>query len=297
MKGLVTELQADQSGVQSFDALTSISSGQVFLWEKIGDAWYGINGGRILKISAQDQLPEFSAHPEFGTWTCDFFRLDDEIEKVFSALSRDPLVASLLAKYPGLRLLRQDPEQCLFSFICASNTNIQMIRRMLYNLTRKFGARLECYGHEFFTFPSASTLNRAPMAELQSCGLGYRARSVKAAAQKITDGTLDLYELRRMGYEEAKDSLLQVYGIGNKIADCILLFSLDKLDAFPIDVWIARALAKHYCSLIDSKIGEKLTAHQYRVISAKMRDHFEKYAGYAQQYLYFDIRQNAGKSW
>lgn len=277
--------------------MTSIKSGQAFLWEKIRDAWYGIDGGRILKISVQGQMPEFSAHPESDTWTREFFRLDDEIERVFSTLSRDPLVASLLSKYPGLRLLRQDPEQCLFSFICASNTNIQMIRRMLYNLARKFGARVECYGREFFTFPSASSLSRAPMAELQSCGLGYRARSVKAAAQKITDRTLDLYELRRMGYEEARDSLLQVYGIGNKIADCILLFSLDKLDAFPIDVWIARTLSKHYSSIIDSMIGEKLTANQYNVISAKMRDHFGKYAGYAQQYLYFDIRQNAGKSW
>ncbi|HJS82678.1 MAG TPA: hypothetical protein VJ742_07555, partial [Nitrososphaera sp.] len=200
-------------------------------------------------------------------------------------------------KYRGLRLLRQNPEQCLFSFVCASNTNIPMIRRMLSNMCRKFGKKLAFDGQEFFTFPQASAINRASTSELRACGLGYRTKAIKAAAQKITSSSLDLAQLSLANYEEAKEQLLQVYGIGNKIADCILLFSLEKLGAFPIDVWIARALAKHYPSLNECEIGEKLTPHQYEVVSEKMRRYFGKHAGYAQQYLFYDIRQDAGRGW
>ena len=116
-------------------------------------------------------------------------------------------------------------------------------------------------------------------------------------AVKIASGSLDLQELRKMEYGAAKDQLLQVYGIGNKIADCILLFCLDKLDAFPIDVWIARGLSNHYQWLHGCKIGEKLTPRRYETISGKMRAYFGAYAGYAQQYLYYDIRQHAGRHW
>jgi N-glycosylase/DNA lyase len=135
------------------------------------------------------------------------------------------------------------------------------------------------------------------MAELRSCGLGYRAKAVKLAAESIAKRELDLHELRKVGYREAKNALLQVYGIGNKIADCVLLFSLDKLDAFPIDVWISRALSIHYQNMCGSGMKEKLTASQYETISSAVRAHFGRYAGYAQQYLYFDIRNSHGRSW
>jgi N-glycosylase/DNA lyase len=291
-------LQADQSSDRSFDALTSLNSGQAFLWEKKVDSWYGIDGEHIFKVSIRDKGIEFSSHPKCDSWEHEYFRLGDSISEVRASLSFDPLLASLFNRYNGLRLLRQDPEQCLFSFICASNTNIPMIRRMLYGMARKFGTRRKFDGHEFSTFPSASSINKASLPELQSCGLGYRAKEVQAAAEKITDGTLDLKRLKHAGYADAKEQLLEVYGIGNKIADCILLFSLEKLEAFPIDVWIARALQLNYAAALrDCKIGEKLSARQYETISSKIRVYFGKYAGYAQQYLYYHVRQSAGRRW
>jgi N-glycosylase/DNA lyase len=284
-------------GVQSFDPITSVSSGQTFLWQKLGGAWYGIDGQHILKISMDAGKTHFSSFPERKSWERNFFRLDDAWDRIIRGLSSDHFVSLLFEKYQGLRLLRQDPEQCLFSFVCASNTNIPMIRRMLYNICRKFGERLEYDGHEFFAFPSASSLNHASLSELLACGLGYRAKAIRSAARQIADGSIDLEQLSRASYEEAKEQLTQIYGIGNKIADCILLFSLEKLDAFPIDVWIARSLSEHYPWLHDCKIGEKLTSHQYKVVSEKMRNYFGSHAGYAQQYLFYEIRQNAGRRW
>ncbi|HEX7031605.1 MAG TPA: DNA glycosylase [Nitrososphaera sp.] len=288
-----------QSLFQSFDPITSINSGQVFLWEKHnGSSWYGVNGDHIVKIRQTGcELPEFSSFPEDKAWHRRMFRLDDDVKTIFGEISRDSLVRRLVRSYPGLRLMRQEPHQCIFSFVCASNTNIPMIRRMLRSLTRKFGTAAKIDGIELFTFPSARDIDGADIDELRSCGLGYRAKAIKAAAHAITSGQLDFDALKAASYEEAKKELLQIYGIGNKIADCILLFSLEKLDAFPIDVWIARALSHNYSWLHQRVFTDKLTFHQYEELSNSARKYFGKYAGYAQQYLYYHMRQTAGKNW
>lgn len=286
-----------QSLYTSFDPLTTINSGQVFLWEKRGTCWYGIHADRVVRITKEDEQVEFVSFPEDRSWERRMFRLDDNVRVIFAEISRDSLVRKLVKAYPGLRLMRQEPHQCLFSFVCASNTNIPMIRRMLYNLTRKFGRQAKVDSMEFFTFPSAKDINTASVHELRMCGLGYRAKAIKAAARAITSGQLDFDALKSASYEEAKKELLKVYGIGNKIADCVLLFSFEKLDAFPIDVWIARALADHYRWLHDKKFTEKLTSRQYEELSGSAKQHFGRYAGYAQQYLYYHTRQSAGRKW
>jgi N-glycosylase/DNA lyase len=283
---------------QSFDPTISINSGQVFLWEKHGEYWYGVHGERVIRfIQKEDGRTEFASFPEDRSCEQRMFRLDDDIRAIFFQIMRDPLVGRLVKAYPGLRLMRQEPHQCLFSFVCASNTNIPMIRTMLRRMARKFGRPVKVDGIEFFTFPSAADIDRAGIDELRTCGLGYRARAIKAAARAIASGQLELDAIKSASYEEAKKELDQIYGVGNKIADCVLLFSLEKLDAFPIDVWIARALAGYYQWLHEKKFGDKITPSQYEQLSAGARDYFGRYAGYAQQYLYYHMRHAAGKKW
>jgi len=177
-----------------------------------------------------------------------------------------------------------------------------MIRKMLKNLSKKFGCKVIFDGKEFYTFPSVNSLNKATINELYSCGVGYRAKAIKALANHIVSGNLDIDYLIRIRYHDAKEELLKVYGIGNKIADCILLFSLEKLDAFPIDVWILRALSRYYSWLFDEnenkfKMTERITINQYKVLSATIRNYFGKYSGYAQQYIFYYMREIAGKKW
>lgn len=286
-----------QSQYHKFDPAVSINSGQVFLWERHYGSWYGIHGGSVIRFTEADGRVEFTAFPEDKSCDRKIFRLDDDIRMIFSEISRDPLIRTLIETYPGLRLMRQEPHQCLFSFVCASNTNIPMIRRMLRALTRKFGTQVKVDGIEFFTFPSASQINTASIDELRACGLGYRTKAIKAAAGAVASGQLDFDALKSTSYEEAKNELLKVYGIGNKIADCVLLFSLEKLEAFPIDVWIARALAGRYRWLHNKIFGNKVTSRQYEHLSSNARDYFGRYAGYAQQYLYYHMRQAAGRKW
>ena len=139
----------------SFDPVISINSGQVFLWEKHKNSWYGIHGDQVIRFTQSDDCIEFFSFPEDKSCDQKIFRLDDDIKEIFEEISHDPLICRLAKAYPGLRLIRQKPHQCLFSFVCASNTNIPMIRRMLYNMARKFGRRTKVDGIDFFTFPSA----------------------------------------------------------------------------------------------------------------------------------------------
>jgi N-glycosylase/DNA lyase len=311
----VSDPESIPSGHSYFNPKISVNSGQMFLWQQIGHSWYGTYGDHIIKFTLsnegrtsknKDKRFEFCSYPEFKGWESKVFRFDDNISKVLSNLSNDALVYEAIKKYHGLRLMRQEPHQCFFSFACASNTNIIMIRRMLKNLSKKFGTKLTFDGNVFYTFPTIKSLNKATVNDLHSCGVGYRAKTIKSVAEHLISGNLDINRLVRSEYDEAKDELLKVYGIGNKIADCILLFALEKLDSFPIDVWILKAISRYYYWLLEEhenailaklSMNESISASQYRVISQYLRSYFGKYSGYAQQFIYYHMREAAGKRW
>lgn len=286
-----------------FNPEISINSGQMFLWKKHKNSWYGTYGNHILKFTITDNEVEFCSTPKFDNWERFIFRLDDNIQDIFTNFSNDAILVKLLKKYRGLRLIRQDPYQCMISFACSSNTNISMIRMMLKKLSMKFGIKKEIDNQIFFTFPTMRNLYKASINELCSCSVGYRAKAIKSIAEKIVTGVLTVDELYRSKYNEARKILTSIYGIGNKVADCILLFSLEKTEAFPIDVWMCRAIFMYYKRLIDNRnvtfmnANKKLSDNQYSILSDIMRDHFGKYGGYAQQYLFYHIRNVEMKKW
>jgi N-glycosylase/DNA lyase len=286
-----------------FNPEISINSGQMFLWEKYKNSWYGTYANYILKFSITKDEVEFCSTPKFDNWEHFIFRLDDDIRNIFSNFSNDIILLKLLKRYTGLRLTRQDPHQCMISFACSSNTNISMIRRMLKNLSMKFGIKTRIDNKIFFTFPTMKNLYKASINELCSCSVGYRAKTIKSIAEKIVTGSLTIDELDRSKYDDARKTLTSIYGIGNKIADCILLFSLEKTEAFPIDVWMGRAMFMYYKRLIHNRKvtfmngNKNLSDDQYSVLSEIMRNHFGKYGGYAQQYLFYHIRNMKKRKW
>ncbi len=286
-----------------FNPEISINSGQMFLWEKYNNSWYGTYANYILKFSITKDEVEFCSTPKFDNWEHFIFRLDDDIRNIFSNFSNDIILLKLLKRYTGLRLIRQDPHQCMISFACSSNTNISMIRRMLKNLSMKFGIKTRIDNKIFFTFPTMKNLYKASINELCSCSVGYRAKTIKSIAEKIVTGSLTIDELYRSKYDDARKTLTSIYGIGNKIADCILLFSLEKTEAFPIDVWMGRAIFMYYKRLIHNRKvtfmngNKNLSDDQYSVLSEIMRNHFGKYGGYAQQYLFYHVRNMKKRKW
>ena len=285
-----------------FDLASSLESGQSHRWRRDGRAgsgpaaeWHwGVINGRLIKIrpsprelSGDHKILEFSCVPddapgntEAHLWS--YFRLDDDIEAIYKEITRDPRVADTVRRYRGLRLLRVEPWECLIGFICSANSNIPRIHANMEALSESFGQPLTLDGQVRYTFPSPERLAGAGESALRALGLGFRAPYVARAARAVAQGEMDLEAVRGMPYEEAKARLMELPGIGPKVADCVLLHSLDKLEAFPIDVWVRRALHEWYFH------GQKPPPD--RTMLQWAQNYFAPYPGYAELYLFHGRR-------
>ena len=266
----------------------TINSGQVFLWEKFDSKWYGVNGKKILILEEKLDTNCRDIH--------NFFRFSDDFQKIKKQLSKDKVVKEAIGNFPGMRILRQDPFQCYISFIVSSNSNIPNIQTRLQKLCLRFGEKKVIRGKEFFLFPESEKLANSSVTDIAKCGLGYRSKYVKDAAIAVNNGNIDFSSLKKLNYQDARNSLCQVFGIGKKVADCILLFSLDKLEAVPLDRWVLRILQKYYSE--EFQITTKsITDKTYDDLHDKIVGHFGKYAGYAQQFLFKNERDSFEKKW
>lgn len=279
---MTVELTTDQP----LDLAASLESGQSHRWERDGDWFSGVVQGTFLKMRQTegrieyqcDTLPQSSAE----TLLRSYFRLDDDLPAIYSEIKADPRVAEMVDLYSGLRLLRIEPWECVISFICSANSNMPRIHQNMEALAENFGDRVFVNGDSRHAFPTPAQLSEAGEAELRRLGLGFRAPYVDKATRMVLDGRLDLANLVKMPYLDAKSKLMECPGIGPKVADCIAVFSLEKLEAFPIDVWIRRALGEWYFA------GEKPPPD--RVLLEWAQSHFGRYGGYAQQYLFHGRR-------
>ena len=286
MKKLLFKMQNNRI----IDVNNSINSGQVFLWKKNNSNWYGVNGQDILRITDSGKIKSYK------NIKTDFFRKKDNIDEIIKSISKDPITKNAVKQYPGLRIFEQDSFQCLISFIVSSNSNIQKIKSSLENLSIRFGIKTEFDNQEFFLFPKPETLAKASINEIKSCGVGYRANFIKDAANRVMLKKINLENLKKYSYQEAKKEICQISGVGNKVADCIMLFSLNKLESFPLDRWMIRILQKYYMDEFRFET-KTVTDRQYQLMHAKIIDHFGKYAGYAQQFLFKMERENYQKKW
>ena len=274
----------------SIDIDNSINSGQVFLWEKCGSNWYGINGQDILKINKNAVIKSIQNSKT------DFFRKKDNMQEIIKSISKDKTVKQAINQYDGLRIFRQDPFQCMISFIISSNSNIQKIKNSLEKMTKKFGVKVQIQNKEFFLFPKPEKLANASIEEIKKCGVGYRAPFIKQAAEMVFSKKIDFKYLEKLNYKEAKKNICLIPGVGNKVADCILLFSLNKLEAFPLDTWMIKILEKYYSN--EFKIETKtITQKQYEILHEKIVNYFGPYCGYAQQFLFKMERESHNKKW
>ena len=274
----------------TIDVENSINSGQVFLWQKDGNYWYGINGQDILKVSNSGKIKSYQ-----NTKT-NFFRKNDNLEKIIKSISRDKITKIAVSRYPGLRIFEQDPFQCLISFIVSSNSNIQKIKSSLENLSKRFGRKVEFQNKEFFLFPNPEKLAKASINEIKRCGVGYRAQFIREAANMTLSKKIDFTYLKKCNYQKAKEEICLIPGVGNKVADCVLLFSLNKLESFPLDRWMIRILEKYYSEEFQLET-KTITEKQYSILHEKIVEHFGPFAGYAQQFLFKMERENYQKKW
>lgn len=255
----------------------TLGNGQVFRWTRQGEWWQGVVGSRTIHLRQEGD--EVQVRGDAGrTFLRRYLRLDDDLEAIYEDISRDACISSLVQRFRGMRLVRQDVWECSASYLLASYSNVPRIKMMIEALCRTYGRRLP---NGQYAFPTPEEIAEGTH-DIGACRLGYRAEWIRCYARSVMTGEFDLERLRELEYASAISYLKTVKGIGDKVADCIALFSLEHLQACPVDVRIARAMRDVYG-----------VAGSYRKVSEHARRHFGRYAGYAQEYLYMaEDRQN-----
>src|SRR5208283_672732 len=189
----------------AFDLDFSLCCGQVFRWKKIGEWWYGVVGENVFKIRQCGSELEFD-NVNYEFVRC-YFGLNDDLEQISRCIGRDDYIRQALLRFEGLRIVRQEPWECLISFICATYKSIAAIELMLSKLSRKFGEKKTFDGLDFYTFPTAGKLAFVGENGLLECGLGYRAKYVQATAKKICEEKIELEHLKSLSYIETRKKL------------------------------------------------------------------------------------------
>ena len=278
-----------------FDLQSTVESGQSYCWHRAdgrmyertgaygGSAWYyTVVDGEVVHVRQRDGVLEWEATTDADQLLVDLLRLDDDLDAVVDATPDDALIDAAYDAYAGMRLVRDPFFACLVSFICSAQMRVKRIYDMQTALAREYGETVAFDDETYHAFPTPERLAEATEAELRDLGLGYRAPYVQRTAELVATGEMTADDVRGLPYEEAREALKTFVGVGDKVADCVLLFSLGYLEAVPLDTWIRTAIEEHYP---DCERGS------YAETSRAIREAFGgEYAGYAQTYVFHHLR-------
>lgn len=251
----------------------TLESGQCFRWRREepdgGEVIYrGIVGTRAARIRQETEgITLLDIKEADAPFWRNYFDAETDYEAILNRFSEDEILRRAVSENRGLRILRQEPFETLITFILSQNNNIPRIRGIVERLCIAVGEPIAAFGESSaaeYGFPSARRLAEAAPSELEPIRAGFRTRYIMDAARKVADGTVDLSEVDRADYETGKAMLRRIVGVGEKVADCVLLFAYHKTEAFPSDVWIKRIMAEYYKNgLPECAVGEKGIAQQY----------------------------------
>jgi N-glycosylase/DNA lyase len=273
---------------RDYDLAATLSSGQAFRWRQCDGAWTGVVNGRWIRLRPRDDgiAAETATAQRDWSWLSDYLQTGLDLNSVVMSFPDDEPMRAAVTACRGLRLLRQDPWECLASFILSSTKQIVQIQQIVELLCERFGSPVVTpAGHAAAqSFPTAERLAAATEAELRACKMGFRAPYLLAAARNVAARAIDLHALRSCSVEEARARLTQLPGVGPKIANCVLLFAHGFQQAFPVDVWVMKALRQLYFPK---------RRPSPRRLERFVATHFGPNAGYAQQYLFHYMRLKA----
>jgi N-glycosylase/DNA lyase len=258
-----------------FDLARTLQSGQIFHAMPRGADWEILVGRELLVVGqAGDRLRISAGSP---TLVRRYFALDHPLEEIYATFPPDTFSQDALAAGRGLRILRQPFWECLATFITSPMKQVAHIRQMSLALRERFGTPVA--GSQIAAYPEPNALAAAREQDLRACGLGFRAKSLRATAQAVADGQVDLEALPSLPTDALRDALCRLPGVGRKVANCVLLFAGERLDAVPVDVWIGR--------IAGAMRKRRGTPAQLERFSVRR---FGRYAGYVQQYLFHHAR-------
>ncbi|ELY48279.1 DNA-3-methyladenine glycosylase family protein [Natronorubrum sulfidifaciens] len=287
----------DLSG--GLDLYRTLESGQSYCWRRSDgemyrgspepDAWYHTvvsgpetDSDAVIRVRVRADTLEWESTVAAESLVRRLLRLDDDLESIVAAAPDDPLLDEAYEVHRGMRLVEDPSFPCLISFICSAQMRVSRIHTMVSTLAREYGDPIEFNGDTYHAFPTPVQLAAATEAELRDLGLGYRAPYVVRTAKMVADGEAHPEEARDLEYEQAREYLTTFVGVGDKVADCVLLFSLGFDEAVPLDTWLKSAIEDYYP---DCDRGS------YTATSRAIRDRLGgEYAGYAQTYIFHHLR-------
>ena len=277
--------------VRDYDLGATLDSGQAFRWRRTGEAWQGVLGKHVVRLASVPGGIQAEAATATEDWQFlhHFLQTETNLAAILNTFPDDAPMRAAVAACPGLRLLRQDPWECLASFNLSSTKQIVHIRQIVALLCERYGEPLTPMPgmgvEQAYSFPRPAALAGAGETALRDCKMGFRAPNLLNAAREIAEGRMDLERIRALDYAAARERLMTLRGVGGKIADCVLLFAYGFDSAFPVDVWIERALQELYFP------RRRASEQRLRRLAAT---HFGPHAGYAQQYLFHYMRTQRG---
>lgn len=277
---------------ESFEPKHICECGQCFRWNLEENGSYtGVIKKAVINVKKQNQKIIFKGMCEgdLKQIVTDYFDLDNNYHKIKENLAKiDVFMRTSVQFGEGIRILHQDLWECIISFIISANNNIPRIKKIIEKISKAYGTKIEFEGKDYYTFPTPIQLSKASVQDLRNLGLGFRDKYVYHTTKMVLEKQVDLEQIKCLDDSKIiRKELLKLDGIGPKVADCIMLFSLKRWDVFPIDVWVRRVMNELY---IHQEREEKISR---KVLEELAEEKFLKMAGIAQQYLFYWKRETA----
>ena len=274
---------------QSFEPVHIFECGQCFRWKKQQDNSYtGVFNNNVINVKKEMERVIFTGNcnEDIKTVCIDYFDLNRNYENIKTELSKiDKYLENSIKYGNGIRILHQNLWETLISFIISANNNIPRIKTIIERISKKYGNKIVFQNEIYYTFPTPSELSNATVEDLHNLGLGFRDVRVYETIQKTLRKEIDLKKLEKEeNIETLRNKLLEIPGVGPKVADCIMLFSLKKYEVFPVDVWVKRVISELYFENIEQKP---------QTIQKFAKNQYGNLAGLAQQYLFYWRRDRA----
>ena len=286
-------------GVKNFNIKQILECGQCFRWQRVTDTDYiVVSNRRVIEIIQEDDeviIHNTNMNDFKNIWE-NYFDLNTEYGPLKEELSKDELLKQAIEFGYGIRLLNQDPFEMVISFIISARNSIPSIMKTIKKISEKFGDKIEYKGEIYYAFPTPEQLKNATLEDIQETGASFRSKyiidtiyNINMALEAKKSGNLtdelkmyDLDYIMSLPTDECHVALQAFKGVGAKVADCIMLFSMGKKSAFPVDVWIKRAMIHFY-------VAPDVSLNKIRVFC---REKFGELSGLAQQYLFYYAREN-----
>lgn len=281
-------------GIKNFNIKQILECGQCFRWEKIKEMDYIIIAfGKVIEVIQEgDNVTILNSNKEdFKNIWFKYFDLERDYGKIKEELSKDETLKLSVEYGYGIRLLNQEPFELLISFIISARNSIPSIKKTISKISERFGEKIEYNGETYYTFPTPGELKDATEDDIRETGASFRSKYIVDTVKNINsdldieDGIYNLCRIEGLSDDDCHKALQEFKGVGAKVADCIMLFSMGKYSGFPVDVWVKRAMMHFY----DAEEG---SLNKIRIFA---RDRFKNLAGFAQQYLFYYARENGIK--